>query len=107
MEGNRLRCWCWRHPNSTYFAPANPGSRVTIQTVNGQPFDEGKTYTITSSDFVCAGGDTYYVMAKAADKTMKGTDCIISDSVQSYLQETCAGEVPATYEQIQGRITIL
>ena len=28
-----------QYANSTYYAPANPGSRVTISTVNGEAFD--------------------------------------------------------------------
>ncbi|MBR3992374.1 MAG: bifunctional metallophosphatase/5'-nucleotidase, partial [Anaerotignum sp.] len=35
-----------QYPNSTYYAPANPGSRVTINSVNGKPFDPAANYTV-------------------------------------------------------------
>lgn len=94
------------YPNSTYYAPAKPGSRVTIQTVGDKPFDMSATYVVASNDFICAGGDTYYVFAEAAQKTMKGTGYLVSDAVRYYIVEACNGTVSKEYEKPQGRITV-
>ena len=94
------------YPESTYFAPANPGGRVTIEEVDGVPFDLAATYTVAASDFLCAGGDTYYAFAEAAQDSLKGTGYLMYDALRYYIAEACGGEVPATYEQPQGRIAI-
>ncbi|MGN1231519.1 MAG: bifunctional metallophosphatase/5'-nucleotidase, partial [Anaerotignum sp.] len=47
-----------QYPDSTYYAPANPGSRVTITSVNGKPFDLHATYTVVVNSFQAEGGDT-------------------------------------------------
>ena len=97
------------YPDSTYKAPAMPGSRVTIHDVGGKGFDKKATYTIASNDFLCAGGDTYYVFAQAADKTMKDINYLVSDCLVYYLTEVCGGKVPDTYKDPagQGRIKVV
>lgn len=97
------------YPGSTYEAPANPGARVTIHDVGGRGFDPAETYTIAAPDFLCAGGDTYYVFAEVAAKTMRTIGYLVSDCLQYYLEEACGGEVPAEYADPlgQGRITIV
>lgn len=93
------------YPASTFHKPANPSSRVTIQTVAGEPFDANATYTVAASDFVCAGGDTYYAFAEAAQGTLKGTGYLMSDAMRYFLVEACGGEVPQEYAEQQNRIT--
>lgn len=39
----------------TYFAPAKPGSRVTIHEIGGKPFDADKVYTLVTTEFICRG----------------------------------------------------
>lgn len=95
------------YPDSTFASPANPGARVTITDVGGRGFDLNETYTIVSTDFACAGGDTYYVFAQAAQTTMKGINYLLSDCVVYYIAEACNGVVPEKYAQDQGRITIV
>ena len=97
------------YPGSTYETPANPGARVTTHDVGGRGFDPAETYTIAAPDFLCAGGDTYYVFAEAATKTMRTIGYLTSDCLQYYLEEACGGEVPAEYADPlgQGRITIV
>lgn len=98
-----------QYPNSTYYAPANPGSRVTIHDVGGRGFALEDTYTIASIDFLCAGGDTYYVFAEAAQTTMRSINYLLGDCLIYYLQEACGGEVPEHYADPagQGRIEIV
>ncbi|HEX8070104.1 MAG TPA: bifunctional UDP-sugar hydrolase/5'-nucleotidase [Pyrinomonadaceae bacterium] len=42
-----------------YDARRQPGQRVTSATVNGQPLDDRKTYTLATSVYVLNGGDGY------------------------------------------------
>jgi 5'-nucleotidase/UDP-sugar diphosphatase len=51
-----------QYPDSTYYAPANPGSRVKNVKVGGEALAPDKTYTIATNDFLAAGGDTYYIL---------------------------------------------
>ncbi len=97
------------YPGSTYKSPAKPGSRVAIHDVNGRGFDLEDTYIVASLDFVCAGGDTYYIFAQAATKTMKTIDYLESECVEFYLQEACGGKVPEQYADAagQGRIEVV
>ena len=97
-----------QYPKSTYHAPAKPGSRVTIHKVGDRDFVADDVYTVASIDFVCAGGDTYYVFAEAAQKTMRSINYLISDTTKYYLQEAHGSVVPDEYADPagQGRIEI-
>lgn len=93
------------YPNSTYFAPASI-NRVTINSVNGQPFSEEDTYAIVTNDFTASGGDTYYAFSVADFILDTGTalDVVVMD----YITEELDGVVTeAQYGQPQGRITIV
>lgn len=95
-----------QYPNSTYYAPAAPGARVTVRTINGKVFDEKKKYTVASIDFLCAGGNTYHAFSAAAQDHIDVTDSIISDALVDYLRNVCDGEVDAVYADPQSRITL-
>ena len=94
------------YPNSTHARPANPGGRITITRVGNRDYNADDTYVIASADFICNDGDTYYVFAESAQKTMKGTGYQIADVLQYYLEDACKGEMPEQYREAQGRITI-
>ena len=94
------------YPNSTYYAPAKPGSRVTIATVGGEPWDAEKMYTIATNDFTAAGGDTYYVFAYAFQQTGIKTGVALEDALVNYTQQVLGGVIGEAYAQPQGRITI-
>jgi len=40
------------------------GSRIVSATVNGQPLDDNKTYTVATSDFLVSRGGDGYTMFK-------------------------------------------
>ena len=52
------------YPGSTYHRP-NSIRRVTVESVNGQPFRTEDTYAVAVNDFMAAGGDTFFVLAGA------------------------------------------
>ena len=95
------------YPDSAFHSPAAPGARVTIHEVGGRAFDEGDTYTIAMSNFLCQGGDTYYAFKAAAEAEQPQTFGFDYEAMVSYLVEACNYEVPAEYEGPQGRITIV
>ena len=95
-----------QYPYSTYHAPAKPGSRVTITDVGGKGFDLDATYKLATINFIATGGDTYAVFAGLAN-SLESTGYLFYQAVQHYLEDECAGVVPETYAQPQGRITVV
>ena len=95
-----------QYPDSTYFAPKNPGARVTIETVGGQAFDKDALYTIATNDFTAAGGDTYYAFKYANATAGYKTGVALEDALVNYVQQVLGGVVGQQYAQPQGRITI-
>ena len=95
-----------QYANSTYYAPANPGSRVTISTVNGEAFDPAATYTIATNDFTAKGGDTYGVFKIAGG--WKDVGVSLEDALINYTTEELDGTITAEqYGEPAGRITIV
>ena len=94
------------YPDSTYFAPAKPGSRVTIETVGGAAFDPEALYTIATNDFTAAGGDTYYAFKYANATSGINTGVALEDALIDYVTNELGGVVGAQYAEPQGRITV-
>lgn len=94
------------YPDSTYFAPAKPGSRVTIETVGGEAFDLEALYKIATNDFTAAGGDTYYAFKYANETTGYKTGVALEDALVNFVAEVLGGTIGADYAEAQGRITI-
>lgn len=92
--------------DSSYFAPANPGSRVTITDVNGKGFSLDATYTISSIEFICYGGDTYQAFAAPSAATAQSIGYMDYEAFDNYLVSELGGVVGDVYAQPQGRITI-
>jgi 2',3'-cyclic-nucleotide 2'-phosphodiesterase (5'-nucleotidase family) len=94
------------YPNSTYYAPAKPGSRVTIESVGGEPWSADALYVIATNDFTAAGGDTYYAFGYAYDTAGIETGLSLEDALIEYVAEVLGGVVGEQYAQPAGRITI-
>lgn len=93
-----------QYPNSTYFAPANPGARITNVKVGGEALDLSKTYTIATNDFLASGGDTYYILKNCESFN---TYVALEDALVNYTAEVLGGVVTeAKYGKPAGRITI-
>lgn len=95
-----------QYPDSTYFAPKNPGSRVTIQTVGGEAWAADKEYTIATNDFTAAGGDTYYVFRRGYAATGYKTGVSLEDALVEYTTTVLGGTIGETYAAPAGRITV-
>ncbi|MDO5436439.1 MAG: bifunctional UDP-sugar hydrolase/5'-nucleotidase [Clostridia bacterium] len=95
-----------QYSNSTYFAPANPGSRVTIKTVGGKDFDPEAMYTIATNDFTAAGGDTYGAFAYAFTQTGIKSGLVLEDALINYTSTVLNGVIGEQYAEPAGRIII-
>ena len=96
-----------QYPDSTYYAPAKPGSRVTIKTVGGEPFDAAKEYVIATNDFTAVGGDTYYAFKYPYTMSGSKSGLALEDALVNYTKTVLGGVVGEQYAAPQGRITIV
>jgi len=93
------------YPDSTYYAPSAI-TRVTIESINGQPFSLTDTYAVVTNNFCAAGGDTYYRFASASDQF--DTGIVMDEAVMAYVAEELGGTVTADkYGDIRGDQTII
>lgn len=93
-----------QYPDSTYYAPANPGSRVTIKSVGGKEFDLKATYNIAVNNFMADGGDTYYVLSEA--ENVIDTGVVDAEGLISYVN-SLNGVIGEEYAASKGNITII
>ena len=92
------------YPDSTYYAPANPGSRVTVTSVGGKEFKLTDTYYIATNNFTAAGGDTYYVFGQA-DYVVQ-TEIVDADALIAYVN-SMDGIIGEEFKEAAGNITII
>lgn len=93
------------YPKSTYYAPSKI-SRVTIQSINDQPFDMNATYAVVTNNFCAAGGDTYYAFANASSQF--DTGIVMDEAVMDYVKEVLGGNITsAQYGKVRGDQTII
>ena len=93
------------YPGSTYYGPKSI-NRVTIESINGKPFDKDATYAVITNDFLAAGGDIYYAFAAASSQIESGLS--LDTVVMDYITDELGGTVTkARYGEPQGRMTII
>ena len=91
---------------TSYYAPASI-NRVTIQAVNGEPFDESATYAVVTNNFCAVGGDTYNVFARSESSFDTGipmdeaTMAYITDALNGKITEEAYGSTDGRGEQIR------
>ena len=92
------------YPGSTYHRPGSI-RRVTVESVNGQPFRPEDTYAVAVNDFMAAGGDTYFVLA-GADGFDTGIP--LDELLVQYIHEELGGILSEErYGTVRGDQTIL
>lgn len=92
-------------PDSTYYAPASPGTRVTNVKIAGEKLDPNKTYTIATNDFLAAGGDTYYLFKSLESYN---TYVALEDALINYTDKVLDGVISKEkYGESAGRISII
>ena len=90
-----------------WFKAASLG-RVTIDEVNGQPFDADAVYAVITSNANFNGMDSSYMFKAAAEANEKSTitTAVVRDVVWLYLAGELGNVVDDTYAEAQGRITV-
>jgi len=93
---------------TTYYAPASIG-RVSIQSINGKPFDPAATYAVVTNDFCAAGGDTYNVFMRAYNAgTGFDTGIHMDEAIVDYITQVLEGKITAeAYGDPRGSLTII
>ena len=92
-------------PDSTYFGPAKPGTRISNVKIGGEDIDLDKTYTIATNDFLAAGGDTYYLFKNLESHN---TYVALEDALVNYTENVLDGLISEKqYGKAVGRITIV
>ena len=91
-----------------WFRAAVPGGRVTIEEVNGQPFDPEAVYAVITSNANFNGMDSSYVFKEAAEKNGKSTitTAVVRDVIWLYIAGELNNVIGDAYAEAQGRITI-
>ena len=95
-----------QYPNSGYYAPALPGSRVTIESVGNRPFQPEAVYSIAMIDFLASGGDTYAGLCLPGAKLdYQSIGYLDAEALENYLTEKLHGVIGMEYSEAQARIT--
>ena len=90
-----------------WFRAASLG-RVTIEEVNGQPFDPEANYAVITSNANFNGMDSSYIFKEAAQANEKSaiTTAVVRDVVWLYIAGELNNVVGEAYAEAQGRITV-
>ena len=89
---------------STYYKPASI-NRVTIDSINGQPFSATDTYAVVTNNFCAAGGDTYYVFQNASSQFDTGIP--LDEALIDYIKTELNGVIGSQYASPRGDQTII
>ena len=89
--------------DTSYYGPASI-QRVTINSINGKPFDPEEVYAVITNNFITAGGDTYNVFALS--ESSFDTGITMDEAVMAYISEALNGVITAeAYGQPRGSLT--
>lgn len=93
--------------NDKWFRAASL-NRVTIEDVNGLPFDADAVYAVITSNANFNGMDSSYAFKAAAEANEKSTitTAVVRDVVFMYIADELNGVIGEAYAEAQGRITV-
>ena len=80
---------------------------MTIEDVNGEPFDPAATYAVVTNEFIAAGGETYNCFGRAySEGSGFDTGISLDQAVAAYIAEALNGVITAeAYGAPQSRET--
>ncbi len=82
---------------TSYYGPASI-QRVTINSINGEPFDENAVYAVVTNNFCAVGGDTYNVFQRATNQGFGfDTGIPVDEAVINYITEVLNGVIDDRY----------
>ena len=88
-----------------YYAPRSI-RRVSIESVNGEPFDAEEVYVVVTNNFCASGGDTYGAFFRAySEGSFFDTAIPLDEAVVNYIREQLNSYIGA--EPQGGRLTII
>ena len=87
---------------TSYYAPASI-KRVTIESINGEPFNPDATYAVVTNNFCAEGGDTYNVFARSSSRFDTGIP--MDEAVMEYVANALDGKIGDQYKLPKGRET--
>ncbi len=96
-----------QYDNSSYYAPAAPGSRVAIASIGGEAFDPDAVYTICTNDYMAGGNGPYVAFKYPRQQTGYDTTKPLEDALVDYVADELGGTIAAPYDAPQGRVTVL
>ena len=82
------------YEDSTYYGPQSI-QRVTIEDINGKPFNPDATYAVVTNNFCAAGGDTYFVFKNASDQFDTGIP--LDEALMAFITEELGGVIGEQY----------
>ncbi len=93
--------------SGSWFRAASLG-RVTIEEVNGQPFDAEATYAVITSNANFNGMDSSYMFKAAAEENEQSaiTTAVVRDVIWLYIAEALDNVIGGDYAAPQGRIIL-
>ena len=91
----------------SWFRMAEAG-RVTVDSVNGRPFDREALYAVITSNANFNGMDSSYMFARAAEEHDRSTitTAVVRDVVWQYIDTVLENHVDDAYALPQGRIVL-
>ena len=91
--------------DTSYYGPASIKC-VTINSINGKPFNPEETYVVITNNFCAVGGDTYNVFANSG--LGFDTGITLDEAVMAYISEALNGVITEeAYGQPKGRVTVI
>ena len=93
---------------TSYYAPASI-KRVTIDSINGEPFDPAATYAVVTNNFCAVGGDTYNAFMESWYAGAGfDTGIPLDEAVVNYVTEVLEGKITEeTYGQPRGSLKMI
>ncbi len=92
-----------KYDGSEYYAPAKPGSRVTIEEIAGKPFDAERIYAVIMTEFQYNGGASYGGLRELA-RNAQSIGYLDVEAVENYLKSELHGQVGEQYSKSANRI---
>ncbi len=93
--------------SGNWFYAASLG-RVTVEEVNGQPFDAEATYAVITSNANFNGMDSSYIFKAAAEENGKSTitTAVVRDVIWLFIADQLDNVIGEEYAEAQGRIAV-
>jgi 2',3'-cyclic-nucleotide 2'-phosphodiesterase/3'-nucleotidase len=75
---------------------------VSVQAVDGTPFDTARVWTVAVNNFMAGGGDESAAFSRGQD--VRDTQLLVRDALEAWVRSRCAGGAALEYRS-DGRIT--